>query len=115
MGIKNNLEQVLVNLISNACQALTSNRDAINVQTRADIERNCVIITVSDTGPGVETDMLKSLTEPFFSTKQTMGGTGLGLYISDKIIRSHGGKLTLTSKPRQGFTARISLPFNNNS
>ena len=103
------LEQVLINLITNACQALPDRERGIRVQTRLEGERVCV--EVQDQGVGIPEENLKRILDPFFTTKQDTGGTGLGLSISYNIVKNHGGELAISSEPGQGTTAAVRLPL----
>jgi signal transduction histidine kinase len=104
------LMQVVINLLTNAGQALANRNQAITVTTSANRHQNIVVIEVSDTGPGVLPEMLDKLTGPFYTTRRDDGGTGLGLFISEKIVSDMQGVLELASEPGCGFTARIILP-----
>jgi signal transduction histidine kinase len=111
-GNAQRLEQVMINLITNACQALP-NRDAkIKVVTRLDTNTNSVIAEVIDTGEGIPPDSLKRIQDPFFTTKHDTGGTGLGLSISSKIMDSHGGTLSFESTLGHGTIASMTIPNN---
>ena len=104
------LEQVVVNLLTNACQALPEKDRAIRVTTRFDQASRRVIVQVRDEGVGIPPAHLPRVTDPFFTTKHDTGGTGLGLSISQNIIEAHGGTLAFESKVGQGTTVTISLP-----
>ena len=106
------LQQVMINLLVNAGQALENSEQSIRVQTRLSDPKDYLIIEVSDTGPGVTQENLKKMTDPFFTTRRDEGGTGLGLSISEKIVRDHSGMLKFYSSPGEGLTARIFLPCN---
>lgn len=107
------LEQVLINLINNSCQSLENKRQAIEVNLKLNKEENKIIIEVKDEGIGVDKENLKYIFDPFYTTKRNSGGTGLGLYISYNIIKSHGGELVLKSKKGFGTTCEIILPIKN--
>jgi signal transduction histidine kinase len=94
----------------NAGQALENKDQSITVVTSANQHRNIVTIEVTDTGPGVAKEMLEKIIDPFFTTRRDDGGTGLGLFISEKIVSDMQGVLELASEPGRGFTARIVLP-----
>lgn len=111
-GNRQQLEQVLINLINNACQSLENKQQSISVNVKIDKEKNIIIIEVIDTGAGIDKENLKYIFDPFFTTKRNTGGTGLGLYISYNIIKSHGGDLSLKSKKGVGTTCEIILPLN---
>lgn len=104
------LEQVLVNLLQNACHALTGPQQGIEIGSRHLEAEGLVEITVTDQGRGIEPEDLPRVTSPFYSTKRGNGGTGLGLSISLAIAREHGGDLELCSTPGRGTTARVVLP-----
>lgn len=104
------LQQVMINLLVNAGQALEHPDQSIHVQTRINDQKNFLVIEVRDTGPGVTPENLKKMKDPFFTTRRDDGGTGLGLSISEKIITDHQGMLEFSSQPGQGLTARILLP-----
>ncbi|MBI4682081.1 MAG: GHKL domain-containing protein, partial [Nitrospirae bacterium] len=100
------LKEVLMNLSQNAVQAM-QNGGTLEIKTAA-IE-NIVIINVTDTGEGISENNLDKIFTSFFSTKE--GGLGLGLSIVQKIIESHGGKISCTSQIGKGTTFEIILPM----
>ena len=102
------LEQVLINLITNACQALPDREQGISVETSA--EEGYVRVEVRDQGVGIPEANLERILDPFFTTKQDTGGTGLGLSISYNIVKNHGGELGIRSRPGEGTTAVVRLP-----
>lgn len=104
------LEQVAVNLLTNACDALSSRDRAIRVSVRFDRPAARVVIEVADEGSGISAETLARIFDPFFTTKQDRGGTGLGLSISYSIVRNHGGELALASAEGQGTVATVRLP-----
>jgi signal transduction histidine kinase len=104
------LEQVVVNLLTNACDALPSRDRAIRVATRHDAATDRVLIEVADEGTGIAEEHRARIFDPFFTTKQDRGGTGLGLSISYSIVRDHGGELTLEPGLHGGTLATIRLP-----
>jgi two-component system, NtrC family, sensor kinase len=122
----NQINQVFMNLINNAIDALeepgkASGADGeplerkpgkrkIIIQTEA-LDNNRVAITITDNGPGIAPDIETRVFEPFFTTKAMGVGTGLGLSISKKIIEeNHHGKIFCTSDPKEGSTFRVELP-----
>lgn len=112
-GIRGNaqrIEQVLVNLILNACQALPDNSRAIKLNTGHDREQGAVIFRLRDEGSGISPENLARLTDPFFTTKREMGGTGLGLSVSAGIVKEHGGTLEFDSTPGRGTVVTLTLP-----
>ncbi len=104
------LEQVVVNLLTNACDALPSRDRTIRVCTRHDAAADRVLIEVADEGAGIAEEHRPRIFDPFFTTKQDRGGTGLGLSISYSIVRDHGGELTLEPAPGGGTIATVRLP-----
>lgn len=101
------IEQVLINLLINAAQALEGAPQAeaaIALRARADAvggsgEANVVRVEVEDNGPGIPPEVLASVFEPFFTTKGKEHGTGLGLAISQRIVEEHGGSIAVDSRP----------------
>lgn len=110
VGNAQRIEQVVVNLIMNACQALPDPDRAITISTHFDPQANVVVLFVKDEGTGILQEHLPHLTDPFFTTKRENGGTGLGLSISATIIKDHGGELTFDSTPGKGTTVKCTLP-----
>jgi len=109
-GNSHRLEQVIINLIQNACQSLSDVRGAISLSTAYDEKTSCIVVKVQDEGVGIPPDVLPRIADPFFTTKCGSGGIGLGLSISSRIIKEHGGTLVFASKPGKGTTAEIILP-----
>jgi polar amino acid transport system substrate-binding protein len=108
-GNAQRMEQVVVNLIMNACQALPD-RDR-GIQLRTYVEQDSVCLEVRDEGIGIPEENLAHIADPFFTTKREMEGTGLGLAVSASIVKEHGGLLSFESMPGQGTVARILLPL----
>lgn len=109
-GNKPKLEQVAVNLITNACQALPDINKKIIVKTFYDAEPKRVVIEVKDEGVGFRSEDRNRIMDPFFTTKRDIGGTGLGLAISSNIIKSHGGSIEASSDDKKGSVFRVSIP-----
>lgn len=105
------LQQVVLNLITNAEQALAewSGPRRIVITTRRHAKR--LVIAVQDTGPGVAPEQRDRIFNPFFTTKPVGQGTGLGLSISDGIVRQHGGQIRVESTPGEGATFFVELPI----
>jgi polar amino acid transport system substrate-binding protein len=104
------LEQVIINLIQNACQALPDPHRGIAVLTCYRQDSRTILISIQDEGTGIPPESLPHVTAPFFTTKQDKGGIGLGLSISSRIVEEHGGKMTFTSEPGRGTTVEVILP-----
>ena len=109
-GNAQRIEQVLVNLILNACQALPNSSRAIDLSTCYDPQRGVVVLRLRDDGTGISPEHLSRLTDPFFTTKRDEGGTGLGLSVSAGIVKEHGGTLEFESPPDCGTTVTLTLP-----
>lgn len=110
MGNFQNLEQVIINLVQNACQALDNHWNGIFITVTYDRSKREIVLTVKDEGIGIPDKDLKYIAEPFFTTKRSSGGTGLGLYMSSKIISDHGGTIHFSSTPGEGTTVEVRLP-----
>lgn len=109
-GNAQRIEQVIVNLILNACQALRTTDEGISLSTAYDRDRGEVVLEIHDEGEGIAPEVLQHLTDPFFTTKREQGGTGLGLSVSDGIVKEHRGSLKFVSTPGQGATVTLRLP-----
>ncbi|HET9597826.1 MAG TPA: transporter substrate-binding domain-containing protein [Anaeromyxobacteraceae bacterium] len=109
-GNPQRLEQVIVNLLLNACQALPDADRKVSLATRLDEARGAVVLEVRDEGRGIAPEHLPRLTEPFFTTKRETGGTGLGLSVSAGIVKEHGGSLEFDSRPGAGTCVTLALP-----
>lgn len=110
-GNSHQMEQVLINLILNSCQALPDTTRKILVSTSADHHASQVVVVVKDEGDGVAKALIPHLTDPFFTTKRERGGTGIGLAITAKIIKDHGGVVAFESDVGKGMLVKISLPI----
>jgi nitrogen fixation negative regulator NifL len=106
------LHQVIVNLITNAHQAMHGGESArrLTIRTRSEALGSRVLLEVADTGPGIPDEVLARIFEPFFTTKPVGQGTGLGLSLCQGIVEQHGGSLRVDSAAGQGATFRITLP-----
>jgi signal transduction histidine kinase len=104
------LEQVAVNLLLNAMQAMPDNKGTITVSTEYSSEDNEVRIVVTDQGEGITPMVRKRLFEAFFSTRIDKGGSGLGLYISNFIVSEHKGSLNIEPNNNAGTIATVHLP-----
>jgi two-component system NtrC family sensor kinase len=106
----NQIQQVFVNLIHNASQAIATTTRPGTIVIRARVQNDRVSIDVSDNGPGVPPPLMARIFEPFFTTKPEGHGTGLGLSISHGIVKEHGGRIILSSNPGGGATFTVELP-----
>jgi len=102
------LNQVFMNLVMNACDALGSG-GTVSVRTRTTPGGVC--LDFADDGPGIAPHVRERIFEPFFTTKPVGQGTGLGLSISHGIVERHGGKLTVDCPPDGGTVFRVDLPL----
>ena len=108
---KQRLEQVLMNLIINACQALPDRSHGIRIATGVDAARREAFIRIEDEGCGIPAEHLTRIMDPFYTTKRDSGGTGLGLSISSTIMEEHGGRLEFQSEINKGTAATMILPL----
>jgi CheY-like chemotaxis protein len=105
------IQQVLLNLVINAEQAMVSanGRGALVVRTWHDGDRDAVVLEVTDDGPGVSADMRAKIFDPFFTTKEVGKGTGLGLTVAYAIVQEHGGRIRVEERA-QGASFIVELP-----
>ena len=104
------LQQVILNLITNAIDAMSASKHGarmLRIETNID-QDDSVVITVADSGPGFDSKVAEQLFKPFFTTKSS--GMGLGLPICKSIIEAHEGQLTVASREPHGAVFRIELP-----
>ncbi len=107
-GKPEQLAQIFVNLITNACHAMTPGGGTLTITTHDDGES--IEITVTDTGHGIAPEHIAHVFTPFFTTKTSGAGTGLGLAIVKSIVDGHGAKIRVTSAAGEGATFTITLP-----
>lgn len=100
------LQQVIFNLVNNACQALPEKGE---VRVRTHRQKGYAVLEVEDNGPGIPTELQSQIFEPFFTTKSEGEGTGLGLSFSREFVRQFGGEIFCSSQPGQGATFRVQL------
>lgn len=106
-GDMNQLQQVLLNLSLNACEAMASGG---TLSIRTYVEDRGVVAELADTGCGIKPEHLEQVFEPFFTTKPVGKGTGLGLSVSYGIMQQHGGTIELASEPGHGTTFTLVFP-----
>ncbi len=107
------LEQVIINIIQNACQALHEKSEKISLETLCDKKMKKVILRISDEGRGISLKDIPLVVNPFFTTKRESGGTGLGLSVVAKIIEEHTGNMVIESEVNSGTTVTIEFPVEN--
>src|SRR5688572_6968787 len=105
------VNQVLLNLVTNAAQAMGEARGLVTVSTRRE-GADFVAIAVADNGRGIPAENLARIFDPFFTTKEVGKGTGLGLTIAYKIVNAHGGRIDVRSEVGVGSTFTVVLPVN---
>ncbi|MFQ6618477.1 MAG: sensor histidine kinase, partial [Fidelibacterota bacterium] len=107
-GRADEIQQVFVNIIQNAIQAM-GKRGVLTISSF--VKNGNLLIEFSDTGVGIPTENMERIFDPFFSTMRDHQKTGLGLSISKRIVEDHGGKIHVDSKPGKGSKFTISLPL----
>ena len=110
-GNSHQLEQVIINLLTNACQSLENKDKSIAISTEKDELSEWITIVIEDEGIGIDKEHISRITDPLFTTRRDKGGTGLGLSVSHQIIREHGGELIFDSEPGRGTVASVRLPL----
>ncbi|MDB4883051.1 MAG: hypothetical protein JWL95_1817, partial [Gemmatimonadetes bacterium] len=109
LGDARQLQQVCLNLITNAVQAMAIRGGGI-LELRTALLEQTVVLDIQDSGPGISTSARAHIFEPFFTTKNEGEGTGLGLSVSYGIVSAHGGKIEVISTGTEGTTFRVALP-----
>jgi signal transduction histidine kinase len=107
------LQQVLLNLVINAEQAMLSahGRGALVVRTWHDAELESVVLEINDDGPGIPIEVQPKVFDPFFTTKDVGTGTGLGLTVAYAIVQEHGGRIRLASRAGAGTSFYVDIPI----
>ena len=104
------LEQVFINLLTNARDALErAERKEIHIS--CSVEGNVARVVVRDSGPGIRPGLEQRIFDPFFTTKEVGSGTGLGLSITYGIVQEHGGTIAVQSTPGEGASFAVDLPL----
>jgi signal transduction histidine kinase/BarA-like signal transduction histidine kinase len=107
------IQQVLLNLIINAEQAMlgANGRGTLVVRSWHDVDREAVILEINDDGPGIADELQPKIFDPFFTTKEVGKGTGLGLTVAYAIVQEHGGRIRLASASGSGASFYVELPI----
>ena len=106
------LQQVMLNLINNAIDAMEKTGGSLTIETRkSSVEKHHIEISINDTGPGIPKENLDRIFNPFFTTKAVGKGTGLGLSICYGLVQKMGGKIEVVSQVDIGTRFRIFIPF----
>ena len=111
MGDPHQLQQVFLNIINNAHQAMVSSGNSGNLAIKTFSQESTLFVEFIDTGPGIPNENITKIFDPFFTTKEVGKGTGLGLSLSYGIIRDHGGYIQVCSQVRKGTTFTVELPL----
>jgi len=109
IGNPGHIGQIFMNLLTNAAQAVPG-EGWIELTIAPSPDRTAVRIAVADSGPGIDPAMMARVVDPFFTTKEVGEGTGLGLWITDSIVRAHGGTLAWSNRPGAGAEFVVTLP-----
>jgi two-component system NtrC family sensor kinase len=104
------VNQVFMNILTNAAQAIRGT-GTIKIRVSTDDGGRQLRVAISDSGEGIAPDVMEKITDPFFTTKEVGEGTGLGLWISESIVRAHGGTLGVESQLGAGSTFTVTLPL----
>ena len=109
-GHLQSIEQVILNLIINAIEAIDHDHGAVIIRTGFNKKDDIIYLSVQDNGKGMEQADLKKIFDPFYTRKQTKGGTGLGLSVSYSLVKAHNGEFICTSKEGEGTIFTVNLP-----
>lgn len=104
------IQEVFLNIVLNAEQAMTEANRGGKLRIKTEETNGCIRISFADNGPGIPTELLDKVFDPFFSLRRERGGTGLGLSVSHGIVTSHGGRIYAKSRPGKGATFFVELP-----
>ena len=104
------IEQILVNLIGNAVDAIGDRPGTITIEVHPDDDGKRIVCAVRDSGSGISPEQLSQIFRPFFTTKGEDKGTGLGLPVAKEIVESYGGQLAVHSELGRGTTFTFDLP-----
>jgi signal transduction histidine kinase len=108
MGHKGQLQEVMINLLQNAIEAMNATNDRRSLRLSTERRGNSIFVEVKDSGPGIDRTKLNRVFDAFFTTKTQ--GTGLGLAICRMIVNRHGGKISASSDGEHGTLFQVILP-----
>jgi signal transduction histidine kinase/CheY-like chemotaxis protein len=111
LGVYHQIQQVLLNIINNAHQAMLEVRGERLLKITTEVDNSGILIRISDTGPGIAPPALQKVFEPFFTTKAAGKGTGLGLSLSQGLVKDHGGEIRVESLVGKGTTFTVEIPI----
>ena len=111
IGSEDQLQQVFMNIISNATESMSINGGVLSIETSYLAKNDRIVIRCKDSGAGIARENIPKLFEPFFTTKKKGKGVGLGLSVAYGIVKEHGGEIYVNSKEDKGTTFNISLPL----
>jgi len=114
MGSEDQFQQVLMNLISNAAEAMEGPGGILKVTTVHSLKKNSVVVRVQDSGAGISRENQEKLFEPFFTTKKKGKGVGLGLSVVYGIIENYGGAISVDSEVGKGTAFSVEIPLGSN-
>lgn len=109
-GNLQNIEQIIVNILINAVQAIDHSQGKIRIETGIRPADGWLHLSIADNGRGVDPALVERLFDPFVTDKQTQGGTGLGLSVSYSLVKFHGGDIAFESRPRKGTIFHVAFP-----
>lgn len=109
-GNRHSIEQVILNIVINAAQAIDHDHGFIKIHTGYEIKTGRVLISIEDNGPGIKPTMGSRIFDPFVTSKQAHGGTGLGLSVSYNLVKAHNGEITFRNLEDGGALFLIHLP-----
>jgi signal transduction histidine kinase len=109
-GDLQNIEQVVLNIVINAAQAIEHAHGEIRIQTGFTVKDGRIYLRISDNGRGISPEIADRIFMPFVTDKQAQGGTGLGLSVTYSLVKAHGGEITFENRPSGGTTFSVVLP-----
>ena len=109
-GNRQAIEQIVLNLIVNAIQAIEHSHGQINIITEFQKEKNQIIVSISDNGKGIDPSISEKVFDPFITDKQAEGGTGLGLSVTYNLVSAHSGHISFKSEKGKGTTFTVCIP-----